>query len=162
MPYLASSFNYLSKNATFTMDRNNATEYGGAVYVQDSEPISYCFPNVSPDCFIQISGIPRLNPTNISYALPNLSLHMLNNSAQIAGSSIYGGSLDSCTINVEYTTSTVQQSLSILSLNWTYTWSQTAFLLIHFKCACVKTKSQTATLQNWLDKCTQGNCSIFL
>jgi len=38
--------------------------------------------------------------------------------AQIAGSSIYGGSLDSCTINVEYTTSTVQQSLSILSLNW--------------------------------------------
>ena len=85
--------------------------------MQDSEPISYCFPNVSLDCFTQISDIPRLNSTNISYALPKISLNMLNNNAQIAGSSIYGGSLDSCTINVEYTTTTVQ--LSILSLNWT-------------------------------------------
>ena len=25
------------------MDSNNATEYGGAVYVKDSDPISYCF-----------------------------------------------------------------------------------------------------------------------
>ena len=41
--YLVNSFNFLSQSTTLTMDSNNATEYGGAVYVKDSDPISYCF-----------------------------------------------------------------------------------------------------------------------
>ena len=40
---LVNSFNPLSQGVTVTMDSNNATEYGGAVYVKDSDPISYCF-----------------------------------------------------------------------------------------------------------------------
>jgi len=44
--YLASSFNLLSKNSTFTMGSNNATGYGGAVYVEDSDPVLYCFPDI--------------------------------------------------------------------------------------------------------------------
>ena len=42
--YLVNSFNFLSQNASVTMDSNSAIEYGGAVYVEDSDPISYCFP----------------------------------------------------------------------------------------------------------------------
>jgi len=56
--YLANSFIFMSKNATVVMDNNSATEYGGAVYVEDSNPIAYCiskFENWSWDkCFFQI------------------------------------------------------------------------------------------------------------
>ena len=41
---------------------------------------------------------------------------MYRNQAQIAGSSIYGGSLDSCHINIKYTTTNVKQA--IVPLNW--------------------------------------------
>ena len=40
--YLVGSFNYLSHNTVVTMVGNNATEYGGGVYVEDSDPVSYC------------------------------------------------------------------------------------------------------------------------
>jgi len=41
--YLANSFNFFSHYANLTMDGNNVTEYGGAVYVEDYDPVSYCF-----------------------------------------------------------------------------------------------------------------------
>ena len=40
--YLANSFIFLSRNSTVIMNNNSATEYGGAVYVEDSNPITYC------------------------------------------------------------------------------------------------------------------------
>ena len=40
--YLAISFIFLSRNTTVIMNNNSATEYGGAVYVEDSNPITYC------------------------------------------------------------------------------------------------------------------------
>ena len=40
--YLANSFLSLSRNSTVIMNNNSATEYGGAVYVEDSNPITYC------------------------------------------------------------------------------------------------------------------------
>jgi len=90
--YMASSFNYLSENATFTMERNNATEYGGAVYVEadsDCPPDHVAF----LECFIQIFGLfefPQLNLTTAWCRIHlNIHLHMYSNQAQIAGSSIY-------------------------------------------------------------------------
>jgi len=40
--YLANSFNLFSKNATIDFVNNSATEYGGVVYVEDLNPITYC------------------------------------------------------------------------------------------------------------------------
>ena len=109
--YLVNSFNFLSRNTTFLMVSNNATEYGGAVYAADSNPASYCFPSISKleKCFFQIHGLfdvqvsytwSDLIPAIISYF--NIHLHLYNNNAQTAGSAVYGGSLDSCTITVDY------------------------------------------------------------
>jgi len=40
------------------MDSNNVTEYGGAVYVKDSDPISYCFSDIAnlEKCLFQVDG----------------------------------------------------------------------------------------------------------
>ena len=56
--YLVDSFNFLFHNTVITMDSNNATEYGGAVYVEDSDPFSYCFPTpyLLVRCFFQVYG----------------------------------------------------------------------------------------------------------
>jgi len=45
--YLENSFNYLAKNTNVTTDSNNATKYGGAVYVEEFEPFSYCYPGAN-------------------------------------------------------------------------------------------------------------------
>jgi len=57
--YLVNSVDFFSQNTTFIMDGNNATAYGGAVYVVDSNPASYCFPDISKleRCFYQIHGL---------------------------------------------------------------------------------------------------------
>jgi len=38
--YLVDSLNFLFPNTVVTMDSNNATEYGGAVYVEDCNSLS--------------------------------------------------------------------------------------------------------------------------
>ena len=82
----------LSKNATIVMDNNIATEYGGAVYVEDSNPIAY-----------------YVTPSNLTHAVTayyNIYIHFYNNHAQIVGSAVYGGAMDICKIHVEYNTTT--------------------------------------------------------
>ena len=129
--YLVNSFNFLSQNASVTMDSNNATEYGGAVYVEDSNPISYCFPEsinlerclFQTDAYFQASldVIKQLVPILLDPAalheflesnestskaireFLNISIHFRNNHAQKAGSAVYGGSIDSCAIDLGYT-----------------------------------------------------------
>ena len=39
------TFNFLSQSTTLTMGSNNVRQYGGAVYVKDSYPLCYCFPD---------------------------------------------------------------------------------------------------------------------
>ena len=134
--YLVNSFNLLSQDASVTMDSNNASEYGGAIYVEDSDPISYCFPKSLnlERCIFQIDGLLRIShddiyrllsifldpaaiheflQTNESTvqvirALLNISIHFCNNHARKAGSAVYGGSIDSCAINLGYNTTSVQ------------------------------------------------------
>ena len=108
--YLSSSFILLSKNSTVIMENNNATEYGGAVYVEDSYPITRCASNTSiwDKCLFQIYElfeIPHISLSNLTHAVTalmyyNIHLHFRNNHAQNAGSAVYGGSLDICHINV--------------------------------------------------------------
>ena len=111
--YLADSFNFLSRNATFTMDSNSATEYGGAVYAEDPDPVSYCFPAISDlkKCFFQIHGsienipIVVLSSTAGSVVINayfNIHINMYDNNARVAGSAVFGGSLDSCFSQVHF------------------------------------------------------------
>ena len=103
--YLAYSFNFFSRYAILTMDGNNVTEYGGAVYVEDYGPVSYCFDiNVFEfdRCFFQIEGSHNvLNLTEYELkAYLNIHLQFYSNYAQIAGSAVYGGVLNACTMEV--------------------------------------------------------------
>ena len=61
--YLINSFNFVTEGASVTMDGNNATKYGGAVYVEDSHPISYCFPDITnlERCFFQVDGLLQIS-----------------------------------------------------------------------------------------------------
>ena len=133
--YLVNSFNILSQNASVTMDGNNATEYGGGVYVEDSDPISYCFPNIVnlESCLFQVDGllqtsvdqlvpiffdpavILQSNEFHAIRAFLNVSIHFSSNHAQKAGSAVYGGSVDSCAIDLVYNTTSVQ---GIARFNW--------------------------------------------
>ena len=100
--YLTSSFNFFSRYANIVFDKNNATEYGGAVYVEDSDPISYCFPNdIQRKCSFRFSGFFNETSNNVNIR-PFLDIHLrfYNNHAQIAGSSVYGGAIYNCIVQV--------------------------------------------------------------
>ena len=109
--YLVNSFTFLFHTDTVvTMDSNNATEYGGAVYVEDSDPFSYCLP-LSVGCFLQVYGTIEFpyksfeysaNLTAATRASLNIHSYFYNNHAGISGSAIYGGSIDNCMVHIEY------------------------------------------------------------
>jgi len=110
--YLIDSLNFLFPNTVVTMDSNSATEYGGAVYVQDSDSLSYCFPLSFKfvRCFFQVYGrvepqITFLPSFDLKLALRaslSIYLYFYNNHAGMSGSAIYGGSIDNCVVHVEF------------------------------------------------------------
>ena len=72
---------------------NNHATLGGAIYVQDASPLSYCtllIPYVpKEECFFQLPG------QNLSNSI-DVKLIFKNNSADGAGSVLYGGAIDHC------------------------------------------------------------------
>jgi len=107
--YLVDSFNFLFHNTVVTMDSNNTTEYGGAVYVEDSNPFSYCF-LLSVLCFFQVYGTiePHGSFSDLTAAIRaslNIHSYFYNNHAGISGSAIYGGYIDNCVVHLEYSSS---------------------------------------------------------
>ena len=72
---------------------NNCATLGGAIYVQDVSPLSYCtllIPYIpKQNCFFQFPG------QNLSSGI-NIKLVFTNNSADDAGSVLYGGTIDHC------------------------------------------------------------------
>ena len=96
--YLAirSTFSILP-NATVCWENNHAT-FGGAIYVSDVNPLIYCTPIVQfigayvprEECFLQLPG----------QSLSNVNLFFKNNSADNAGSVLYGGAIDNCKLHV--------------------------------------------------------------
>ena len=90
MKYKSTFFIY--PNTTIHCKKNHA-QLGGAIFVHDASPISYCT-SVAPfvpqeKCFFQLSGH-NLAPGS------DIQLVFKNNSADIAGSAIYGGAIDNC------------------------------------------------------------------
>jgi len=82
----SSSF-FINSNTTITFDSNHADRTGGAIYIQES-----CIGQYGP-CFFQ----PNLNQLALIDNLTcDMSLQFINNTAEVAGNSIYGGSIERC------------------------------------------------------------------
>jgi len=99
--YLGSkSFCFLMSGTKIIMTNNAAEHQGGAIYVEDTSSYIHCFPDKFSRRVIQdnIDGLyscffqRRFNSTNIRVTFEN-------NSAQEAGSALYGGSVDHCKQN---------------------------------------------------------------
>ena len=79
-------------NTTVYWENNHAI-FGGAIYVQDVSPISYCKSVAAfvpkEECFFQLPD------QNLSNGI-DVKLIFKNNSAAVAGSVLYGGVIDNC------------------------------------------------------------------
>ena len=85
---IKSTFSILPNNTVYW--ENNHATLGGAIYVQDASPVSYCDPLMPKEkCFFQLPG---QNLTNSA----DVQLVFKNNSADAAGSVLYGGVIDNC------------------------------------------------------------------
>ena len=98
---------YLALNSTFSLlphtkvcwENNHAT-LGGAIYVSDINPLIYCTQIAQyiaaylprEECFFQLPG------QNLSKRI-DVQLTFKNNSADAAGSVLYGGEIDNCKLN---------------------------------------------------------------
>ena len=83
------SYIYLKYPSQLYMANNTASYHGGAIFVKD------CGTAHSVDCFIQIEGLYK--SSNNTYILPdNASVVLENNTAEVAGDSIYGGLFETC------------------------------------------------------------------
>ena len=73
--------------------KNNHANLGGAIYVYDVNPLIYCTQIVTfisrEECFFQLPGQKYANSINVT-------LVFINNSADDAGSLLYGGTIDNC------------------------------------------------------------------
>ena len=88
--YISSTFSILP-NTTVCLE-NNRANFGGAIYVYDANPFIYCTQNANvpkQNCFIQLPG------QNLTSGL-DVQLVFKNNSADAAGSVLYGGAIDHC------------------------------------------------------------------
>ena len=88
--YISSTLSILP-NTTVCWENNHA-HFGGAIYVYDANPHIYCTQNASvpkQKCFFQLPG------QNLSSGL-DVQLVFKNNSADTAGSVLYGGAIDNC------------------------------------------------------------------
>ena len=88
---IQSTFSFLP-DATVYWENNHAM-LGGAIYVQDASPMSYCTTVAAlvpkEDCFFQLPG------QNLSNGI-DVKLVFKKNSADNAGSVLYGGTIDNC------------------------------------------------------------------
>ena len=93
---------YMSIRTTFSILphttvcwENNRASLGGAIYVYDVNPLVYCSLIVTfiskEECFFQLPSQKYANSINVQ-------LVFINNSADDAGSVLFGGTIDNCTL----------------------------------------------------------------
>ena len=84
------SYIYLKHPSQLYMANNTASYHGGAIFVKDCSSVG------SVECFIQIEDLYKSITSN-NYTVPDdVSVLLESNSAEVAGNSIYGGSLETC------------------------------------------------------------------
>ena len=90
--YLHSSFLYFWTFALLTISNNHAGRFGGAIYIFDTNPYSYCPADAlmhTEDCFFQVVD------RNVSQQL-DVQIVSENNTAELGGDMLYGGAVDHC------------------------------------------------------------------
>ena len=88
MVFCAGSLMHLYTGSKLTIENNTALEYGGGIYVEDD----LCS-EIIPLCFYQVDNI-----TANSSVLRKTMVILTNNKATYAGSALYGGLVDTCTL----------------------------------------------------------------
>ena len=94
---------YMSIRTTFSILphttvcwEHNRASLGGAIYVYDVNPLVYCTPIArfisKEECFFQVPSQKYANSINVQ-------LVFINNSADDAGSVLYGGTIDNCKLS---------------------------------------------------------------
>ena len=82
------SYMILTPNTTLTISHNRAFFTGGGIFAE-----SRCV-QVRPLCFYQING----SPNKLNEILNNTRVSLINNTANFAGSQLFGGTADNCHI----------------------------------------------------------------
>ena len=110
---------YLQPNIAVRLISNHANRTGGAIKVEETNPLTYCIPSTNghdvsnSDCFFQIQSRMKsehynafeitstysLNKFIDSLNVAHIMIHFDNNSATEGGTDLYGGNVDSCTLN---------------------------------------------------------------
>ena len=78
----------------------NAAQYGGAIYVSDSDMCRLSSKSVANECFIQALAMYSPMPADFDpddYRCQNIAF--VNNTAKVSGNSLFGGLLDRCTVS---------------------------------------------------------------
>lgn len=91
--YIFKMDTFQDDNFTMIVDSNIAV-YGGAVYVDDDSSSGVCNGKARSECFLQVLALHQDQLRFTTY-----SVSISNNSAQISGSSIFGGLFDRCTLS---------------------------------------------------------------
>ena len=82
---------------------NSANSIGGAIKVEESHSLTHCMTASNSDCFFQIQQNTELIYSFYQFkafiARLNVSMYFDNNSAVEAGTDLYGGSVDNCSLN---------------------------------------------------------------
>ena len=98
---------YLQPNTTMVFTNNFVEKKGGAIKIEQSNPLSYCIGAsckflLENSCFFQIETQTQYETeTNISEIteLNNVRIYFQNNTALEAGAALYGGSVDLCSLH---------------------------------------------------------------
>ena len=87
-------------DANTTKFTGNSAEYGGAVYVNDDTNSGTCASDPRTECFFQVLALySKFNNNPSTNLLNSSSMYFSNNSANISGSTLYGGLLDRCAVS---------------------------------------------------------------
>ena len=89
MLFCASSMMYLYNGTQLIISNNSASQYGGGIYVEDGCSQSSLY------CFFQVEHV-NITTNN------QTQIQLSNNTANLAGTAIYGGRIDSCNLFAEW------------------------------------------------------------
>ena len=90
--YLAFNTHFSILHNTTVCWKNNHAKLGGAIYFFNVNPFIYCTKTYVPmeKCFFQLPA------QNLAHGIDSVRLIFKNNSADVAGSVLYGGAIDRC------------------------------------------------------------------
>ena len=94
----------LAQNDTVNFVSNRASQYGGALYVDDE---------TNPNACAAVATQNATSATECFFSL--VFLNFSDNSAGVSGSNLFGGLLDRCTVNTEFFQETEMEKLDVIS-----------------------------------------------